>query len=124
MNFYLSEGFFAESANCEADAAKNAFYREFTEADAVEELPVATTDKKSRSKLTRLFRKLSAQKSVDFVECKSTISQLPRKEMYTSKMESDRSEVFATPATSRRLFSLSRNRPQRQRALSETCNSG
>ena len=117
--FYLLILFFYTVSHKSGTNISECQGREADNLNAIENLPATATEKKSKSKFTRLFRKLSAQKSVDLFESKATTPQLLRKEIFVSKRESDRTEVLATPATSRRLFSLSKHRPQRQRTASE-----
>ncbi|XP_065063735.1 uncharacterized protein LOC135690187 [Rhopilema esculentum] len=83
-----------------------------------------TVNEKKRSAIRKLLRKLSAPIKTsdrkDLVSCKATTPQLTRKGMAGYTKENNKSDIFATPSTSRRLFSLSSHRNQRQRTTSDS----
>ncbi len=90
------------------------------ENDNISELSVATKEKRNRSRFAKLIRKISApsKNSTDnHVQRKATTPEPVRKAPLT---RTDRSEIYATPSATRRLFSLSNNRRQRERTTSDT----
>ena len=92
------------------------------ESEVLGELPLSAVEKKNRSRFARLIRKLSApikaNPNQDFIQRKATTPQPTRKGIDPNKIEDNRNEIFATPATNRRFFSASVH--QRARTTSDT----